>query len=189
MINIEEICRQYYEPFGNPMKYIVDKIINKIGGISDCDKDDFYSLAWFTLYECFGTYNGIGTFDGYFKMCLERKIYSEITKRNCQKRKAKNEDGEFIQDVSLDVEIDGELLLNMVSSPINIEETVFKDDEFSARMEEYLKRLSKQQRNILFLMADGYSNKEIKESLHITGKELSDSLHSIRSYDLISIFF
>lgn len=184
----DAICRKYYEPMGEPMKRFVDKILKRKREVNDYEKDDYYSLAWYTLNQCLNTYNGIGTFDGFFAMCLERKIYSQFSHCDCNKRNVKNEEGINLQTLSLDCEYDGERLEDLIPSNEDVLTVVIKRNEnLSDKMRSYLRRLSSRQKEILFYLADGYSCHEIKDMLRLTGGDFADAMRGIRSYENTTI--
>ena len=62
-------------------------------------------------------------------------------------------------------------------------------DALSDKMIAYLNKLSNLQKQVLFAMAEGYSNDEIKAGLHIEAKELADVCVALRSYRNVSILY
>ncbi len=42
---MEELLKAYYADNAKKLRGLVDKILSKFGGLSDKDRDDFYSLA------------------------------------------------------------------------------------------------------------------------------------------------
>ena len=53
----------------------------------------------------------------------------------------------------------------------------------------YLNRLSKIQKEVLRLRADGYSPKEIQRELHISEKKYTDCKSAISAYRNVSILY
>ncbi|RKI35558.1 hypothetical protein D7V96_26800, partial [bacterium D16-59] len=77
---MEQIINSYYADNAKKLHRIVDRILLKFGGLSDKDKDDFYSLANEVFVDALGRYDGVQPFDGFLYVCLSNKIMSEITK-------------------------------------------------------------------------------------------------------------
>lgn len=79
----------------------------------------------------------------------------------------------------------------------DVAETIFGDgsefmspkNELSEKMNIYLGRLSKLQREILFAKSEGFTDNEIIAGFKITSKELSDAYSAIKSYRNVSILF
>ncbi len=85
---MEQIINSYYADNARKLRRMVDKILLRFGGLSDKDKDDFYSLANEVFVDALKRYDGVQPFGGFLYVCLSNKVMSEITKRNCYKRKA-----------------------------------------------------------------------------------------------------
>ena len=71
----------------------------------------------------------------------------------------------------------------------NFEILESSNDSLSNKMVTYLNRLSTLQKQVLYAMADGYSNDEIKTNLNITSNELADAVLAIRSYRNVSLLY
>ena len=148
------------------------------------DYDDFESLAGVELSKAIQSYDpdksNIFTFA---TGVIVKKATTEL--RDCtqrDKRKALhvaesiysvNEDGSSILDI-----IEGDAF--NCKSP---------KDGFSDKMITYLKRLSRLQRNVLFALANGYSNDEIMKRLGISAKELSDAHATLKAYRNVSVLY
>lgn len=78
----------YYADNAKMLHRVVDRILSKFGGLTYKDIDDFYSLANMVFADAIKRYDGEQSFDGFLYSCLSNKIMSEITRRNCEKRKA-----------------------------------------------------------------------------------------------------
>ena len=78
-----------------------------------------------------------------------------------------------------------------IADSFMIEREVFDngEDGFSGRMMSYLNRLSKLQRDVLRLGADGYLPGEIKKELHISDRQYADCCEAIHSYRNVSVLF
>lgn len=204
-----ELMQEYYDNEAKKLHMIVDKILRKYGGISDKDRDDFYSLANEVFAVSLRDFDKSKcNFDGFLYSNLVKKIITEIRDRNRRKRSdtrpkrdnqgniIKNENGkieyEFITDISLDVpnsEDNETRLEDLIADNFNLETEVIegKMEEYSDKMLKYLERLSKLQMKILNLIACGYKSSEIQEELHISYKDYTESLAAIHSYRNISV--
>jgi RNA polymerase sigma factor (sigma-70 family) len=157
-------------------------IVKYFGWLSQKDYDDFYSIAGEVLWNCYKNYDGSkgAQFETYLIGCLIRKFKTRITYMNRQRRNNGN------QEVSLDTLIDDNdnCLMSMIASDCKIE-----FDSYSDKMINYLKRLSKRQKQVLFALSEGFSNDEIKSKLNISQKELSDACAALRSYRNTSVLY
>ncbi len=154
-----DILDAYYSDNARKLHRVVDKILSKFGGLSNKDTDDFYSLANEVFTDVLKRYDHVQPFDGFLYSCLSKKIMSEITRRNREKRKTDR------MAVSLD-----------------------KINEDSDTFEEASGKLSNQQVNILNLLVDGYKPNEIRQILEISPKKYAENLKTMRSYENIKIF-
>lgn len=77
-----DILGAYYADDAKKLHKVVDKILSKFGGLSNKDKDDFYSLANEVFVNVLKRYDHEQSFDGFLYSCLSNKIMSEITRRN-----------------------------------------------------------------------------------------------------------
>ena len=82
------ILETYYADNARKLHRTVDKILSKFGGLSDKDRDDFYSLANEVFVHALKRYDYLRSFDGFLYSCLSNKIKTDITKRNRWKRRA-----------------------------------------------------------------------------------------------------
>lgn len=183
---MEEILSSYYRNNASKLRGLVNKILFKYGGVEQKDYDDFYSLANEVFADVLKRYDAEKDFDAFLYSCLENKIKTEFTRRNRQKRKA-----EYMS-ISLETPIDEDgvsTVGDILASDFDINKELGDEIGLSTdeRMEEYLKKLSKKQRIIALYLSEGYKNFEIRELLHITEKEYTDSMRAIRSYKYIRI--
>lgn len=182
---MEQILIAYYANNARKLRRMVDRILLKFGGLSNKDTDDFYSLANEVFVDAMGRYDGAQSFDGFLYACLSNKIKSEITRRNREKRKADR------MAVSLDMPIGKEgdcTLADMIADDFNTEQKVFAElDSMGYKLECYLSLLSKWQKKVLWLLAECYKAAEIQEILHMTPKEYTDTLETIRAYEKVKI--
>ena len=80
---------------------------------------------------------------------------------------------------------------NIIPDKETVESKLFdnREDIYSNRMNQYLKKLSNLQKEVLRLISIGFTSSEIKDELHITDKQYNDCQMAIHSYRNISILF
>lgn len=182
---MEDILNTYYADNARKLHNVVDRILLKFGGISNKDLDDFYSLANEVFVDVLRRYDETQSFDGFLYACLSNKIKSEITRRNREKRKADR------MSVSIDAPIgsdDGCTIGDMMADGFDMEREVFEGiSAITCKLERYLARLSKRQKEILELLSYCYQAGEIQRMLHMTQREYADMLDGIRCYENIKI--
>ncbi len=184
-----QILDSYYADNARKLHKTVDKIIAKFGGLSDKDKDDFYSLANEVFVDVLKKYDPVQSFDGFLYACLFNKIKTEITKRNRKKRIADR------MAVSLDaMNEDNEQcnLLNFIASDFDTFNEAVKDQgsgQYQDKIQIYISRLSNQQVNILNLLVDGYKPNEIQVFLKISPRQYADDMQIMRCYENVKILF
>lgn len=183
------ILDTYYADNAKKLHNIVDKILFKFGGLSNKDRDDFYSLANEVFVDVIKRYDRTKSFDGFLYSCLSNKIMTEITRRNREKRKADR------FSISLDGinENDEECtLLEFLPSDFDTFEEATKrqgNEQYQDKVQRYISKLSNRQVNILNLLVDGYKANEIREILEISSKEYADELKTMRNYENVKILF
>ncbi|MCH5250620.1 MAG: hypothetical protein J1E98_11835 [Lachnospiraceae bacterium] len=179
----------YYADNARKLHKTVDKILCKFGGLSDKDKDDFYSLANEVFVDVMKRYDSSQSFDGFLYTCLANRIKSEITKRNREKRKADR------MSISLDsINNDDEEcnLLDFIPADFDTFDEAVKAQEcgqYQDKVQMYISRLSNRQVSILNLLVDGYKSNEIQEMLDISSREYADDMKNMKSYENIKILF
>ncbi len=180
---MEQILLAYYADNARKLRETVDKILMKFGGLSNKDLDDFYSLANEVFAEALGRYDGSRPFDGFLYSCLFKRIKSEFTRRNREKRRLER------MCVSVDAPFgDGDAALGEVLvSDFDIDREMMRREGFSGRMLLYLGKLSALQRRVLWLTADGYPPEEIREELQISEKQFAACNRAIHSYRNLSV--
>lgn len=167
------------------LKQLCYPIMLKIGGISQKDYDDLYSLCQFLFLKCLDKYNENNqkgcSFHTFFQGILEKRLFSTyIRDRNRRKRSnmKENEDGEtiFIPDLSLDVSAEaGKDLFERLEDDSDI------DDGISENLQNYLDSLTDIEREIAELVMQGYTRSEIKEKLKISEKKYARILKNMSS--------
>lgn len=146
----------YYADNAKKLHRTVDRILSKFGGLSNKDKDDFYSLANEVFVDVMKRYDNTQPFGGFLYSCLSNKIMSEITRRNREKRKADR------MSVSLDATNENNEecgLLDFIPSDFDTFEEVAKrqsKEQYQDNVQIYMSKLSNQQVSILNLLIDGY---------------------------------
>lgn len=195
---VEDYCRDNMKK----LKMICNPIIIKIGGTSEKDNDDIYSLAQFLLLKCVKKYdknNAKGaSFNTFLCNVLKRRLYATYIRdknRKCRSNTKIGKNGEviFIPDISLDAPTSDCLdMLERISLHYNLEDEIISNNktEFvSDKTREYLNNLTKDQRNFAELIMEGYSCEEIKDILHIEQSEFTDYMNGLKAYRNISILF
>ena len=181
----KQIIDAYYADNAKNLHKVVDKILFRFGGLSNKDLDDFYSLANEVFVDVMKRYDDTQSFDGFLYSCLSNKIMSEMTRRNREKRKADR------MSVSLDAPVkeeDGCSLEDLLADSFDLEKEVFGEiDSLTVKLERYLERLSRRQKEVLKLLSDCYMAAEIQKMLHMSKKEYADALDGIRCYENIKI--
>lgn len=178
-INMNQILITYYANNARKLHNTVDKILLKFGGLSDKDLDDFYSLANEVFVDIMKRYDNSQPFDRFLYSCLLNKIKTEMTKRNCEKRKADR------MSISIDTPIGNDenyTIGDMIADDFTIDKELFEEDEreeWRKEVIEYLNSLSPLQRKIAFLLSDNNTPGEICEELHITMKHYENSMKRI----------
>lgn len=186
---MESTINEYYENNADKLRTMVIKKLKRFGGIENVDYHDFFSVANETFVDVVLKYESKrGNFKSFLSKCLDNAIKEEITKRNTQKRNCDiiTENGERIKmtiplDSTISVDNDttiGETLM----SPVNVEKEALKDI-LSEEMSQYLKELSKKQREILYLNAQGFGRHEIMKKMGILGWEYDREIKEITSLE------
>ena len=185
---MEELLEAYYADNAKKLHGLVDKILSKFGGLSDKDRDDFYSLANEVFVDAMRRCEDIRAFDVFLYACLSNRIKTEITKINCEKRRADR------MSVSIDAPVgnDPEFIVgDLLADRFDMENAVFEKlgQGYGRRTMLYLSKLSKLQREVLQLAADGYASDEIRRILKISEKQYADCNAAIHSYRNVSLLF
>lgn len=184
---MEDLLAVYYADNAKKLREIVDGILKKFGGLSEKDRDDFYSLANEVFVDALHRYDGQQLFDAFLYICLRNKIRTEITKRNRQKRMA---DRLTVSLGALVFEAKNAAPDGQIADCFDLEQIVFEQGgEYGGNLRRYLDSLSALQREVLHLAAKGYCPKEIREMLQISREQYADCMAAIRSYRNISILF
>lgn len=184
-----DILGAYYADDAKKLHKVVDKILSKFGGLSNKDKDDFYSLANEVFADVLKRYDHEQSFDGFLYSCLSNKIMSEITRRNREKRKADR------MCISLDTPVgddDGMTIGNIIADDFDTFEEATKGQEsgkYQDKVQQYISKLSTRQINILNFLIDGYVPCEIRAMLEISANDYAVDMQFMRSYENVKILF
>lgn len=184
---MEELLNAYYENNAQKLRKMVDKILAGFGGLCHKDYQDFYSIANEVFTKALFQYDKKRPFDGFLYSCLCNKIKSEITARNRQKRKGADKDNP-VDLISMDTPVDAYDLCvigDLIPSDFTIEAALPKElgGFGDQRIEEYLRHLSKVQRQILEMKMDDVPVSVIREKLGLTGKQYDRHMLAIRAYE------
>ena len=187
MTGREQQLNFYYSADARRLHRMVDSILLKFGGLSDKDRDDFYSLANEVFVDVLRRYNEEQSFEAFLQSCLFNRIKTEMTRRNCEKRRADR------RSVSIDTPVgEGEELTlgDTIADSFDLEtEVLGSDDCRTMKMERYLDRLSRRQRRVAELLTAAYGAGEIQAILQITPLEYADAMSGLRSYENVSLLF
>ena len=164
------------------LKKLCYPMLIQIGGISDKDYDDFYSIALEVLADAAIRFkeNQNCQFRTYLVGNVKRKFNTEVRDRNRNKRIPAKQ----IDSMSNLITDDGYELSELIPSDFDTFETACEDNGWrESKIEKYLNRLSDKQRKIVSLLANGYKATEIRELLHISDKQYTQELSAIQSYE------
>ncbi len=183
---MQKILMNYYKNNAKKLRHMVDGMVSNFGGLSEKDRDDFYSLANEVFVDAMRRYDGKKSFDCFLYSCLSNRIKTEMTRRNRQKRRAD------LMTISMDMPVSGEggtTVGDFLPDRFDVETEVFGEctEGYSKRMCCYLKRLSSLQRKVLVRIGDGYLPEEIREELKISKQQYSDCCAAIRSYRNVEV--
>lgn len=185
-----QILDTYYADNARKLHRVVDRILSKFGGLTYKDTDDFYSLANEVFADAIKRYDCEQSFDGFLYSCLSNKIMSEISKRNCEKRKA---DRLSISVNAVNDKGEDYSLLDCIPSDFDTFEEASKCQENgeygSSKVQCYISKLSNQQINILNLLIDGYKPFEVRRILEMSPKEYANEMSIMRSYENVKVLF
>lgn len=185
---MKHVLEELYENNAKKLYLMVDKILHSIGCSYYNDKDEFYAEASEVLADIVVNHRydeKKGNFEGYLYGALRNAVLDILKKRNTYKRRANK------MSLSLDTPISSEGNLT-IGDLINSDVDIIKELEerngvlWEENIEEYLKSLTKIQRNILNLKIEGATIEEIKSQLHITNKQYEQNIKAMRCFEHIS---
>lgn len=143
------------------------------------DFNDFESLSGLELTKAMQTFNSDkSNIFTYATGVITKKAMTEL--RNCTKR-------------------DKRKALHLAESVDALDTTIVENipyigsdnskDVLSEKMKTYLNKLSKLQKDVLFAMAEGYTNEEITTKFKITEKDRAEACSAIKSYRNVSVLY
>lgn len=202
-----DIINEYCENNMKKLKIVCYLVWGK-KGLPYMYHDDLYDDAMNVLSEsvitfnpdrgaCFKTYltNNIHMSYGqwYRDTHLRSKRSNLLLDKNGKIKKDKKGNPIIIHNVSLDAPTPDCLdMIERISLNYNLEDEIIgsnKSGAVSDKIREYLNNLPKDQREVAYLIMDGYSCEEIKEILHIEQSEFTNYMNGLRAYRNISILF
>lgn len=152
--------------------------------IAKLDYDDFESLAGIELSKAMKTFDSEkSNLFTYATRVVTQKAKTEL--RNCTQRDRRKA---LHTSESIDFLIEQNDVAFLATDD-NFEILESSKDALSNKMVAYLNRLSTLQKQVLYAMADGYSNDEIKIRLNITSNDLADACTAIKSYRNVSLLY
>lgn len=206
MNQIDEVINELYKNNAKELRKLCNKEMMKFGGISNMDYDDFYSrVGWdITLAKKSFDQSKGKTFEKYIYGVIKLSVRKEMKHRNREKRQIiveteeKDVNGnikkhkEYVANVSMDTptgDKENSTMGDMIADKNTIEKEFFEKNEecYSEEMNQYLRRLSLLQQEVLRLISIGFESKEILAELHIDKKQYEDCYAAIHSYRNVSI--
>lgn len=192
-IQKEQILNEYCANEMQKLKQICHPKICKIGGISQMDYDDLYSIALDVLRYSVEEYDDLQNckFSSYLSGNIDRKFSTYVRDRLREKRSGEvqyDEEGNrlFYQAVSLDADTeDGMDLSEKVASDFNLDEEVSEQMclSYGENIQKYLDTLGVTQRKIAELIMEGQNSAGIKEKLKLSDREYSMYLSDMKAYE------
>lgn len=148
------------------------------------DYDDFVSLAGFELNKAILSFDpSKSNLFTFATNVIKRKTMTEL--RDCTQRDVRK-----TLHLSESVDALDRSIIEKIPYYSNCVDVIsLYENDLSEKMISYLKRLSNLQKQILFLMSEGFDGTEIQAKLKITEKDFSNALNGIRAYRNVSILF
>lgn len=200
-IQKEQILNEYCGNEMQKLKQMCYPKISKIGGISQMDHDDLYSIALDVLRYSVERYDDSQDckFSTYLSGNIDRKFSTYVRDRLREKRSGEvqyDEDGNrvFSQSISLDMKIEDDIEWSeKVESDFNLDNEISEEfglhsdneEEWHQEVKDYLNSLSPLQKQIIHLLSINFTPEEICEELHITKKHYNNSFNRMTSSDKI----
>lgn len=184
-MEIQDILNWYCENEMSRLKKMCYPMLIKIGGISDKDYDDFYSIALAVLSDTVLRFDAEKEidFDNFLASNIKRKFKTEIRDRN----RAKRIPTKKLESTSNLITEDGLELSETIPSKFDTYEVACEYLFEGTKIEQYLNKLSHNQRKIVALLSEGYKANDIKTLLHMSSKEYSSNLSAIQAYENVKI--
>lgn len=170
-----------------------------IGGIDKWEYDDLYSWGLHVLCESIDRYKSDQNckFHTYLTHNLELRYYTYLRNKNRDKRSNIQEDKDgnkvFLKNESFDlIKQNGQALGECLDSGSKIDDSLeecFNSLYMSENVETYLRKLSRKQRQIVLLLANGYDRKAIMEQLQINANDYTEHMARIRSDNNVRVLY
>lgn len=196
---MDDIVNFYYKEERKELKKICNQILNSIwNDIPNFYRDDFESLAGYLILFCVKSYDpSTGPFRAYLYPFMQKKFISYIYSINSLKRggdgnwdgEKRDKDGKKVKKsvkvkfVNINDKIkDGSdsTYADILEGGKSVEDIIFENEKDS-RLEVYINRLSRTQREIAELLANGYKPNEVQETLGLSSKQYFDNLTEMRN--------
>ena len=189
----------FYGNNGKEIKILCNQILHTIwNDMPFYYKDDFESLAGRVLLVCINKYDpSVGDFRGFAYSLMQNRFISYIYSINSLKcggdgnwdKEKRDENGKKIKKsvriktVNIDDKVKEDsdtTYADILPGSKSVEDVVFESKKDS-RLEIYINRLSRTQREIAELLANGYKPNEIQELVGLTPKQYFDNLTEMRN--------
>lgn len=178
----EQILNEYCGNEMSKLKQFCYPKICKIGGISQMDYDDLYSIALDVLRDSAERYDGSQDckFSTFLSNNLQNKFDTYVRDRNRGKRKCPGKMEYFDAPTE-----DGVDLTEKIRSDFCIEDNLSEEIGFSFgdNVQQYLNSLSKTQRFIAEKIMMGYQHPEIREMLRFSENKYQKVLNGMNTLD------
>ena len=198
------IVNYYYEKDRKALKSICNKILSQIwNDVPFYYRDDFESMAGLTILQSLNTYNlkkggqKLDDIRKYVNTSIKLNFISYIYNINNLKHggdgnwdpEKRDENGKKVNKsvkvkfVNIDDKVKEDsdsTYADIIKGGKSVEEIIFEDKKDS-RLEVYINRLSRTQREIAKLLANGYKPNEIQSILGLTSKQYFDNLTEMRN--------
>lgn len=173
------------------LKFLCFQLSKKIGGISEADYDDLYSIGLSVLADSINKYDWDQKkckFRTYLSGNIRRKYstYMRDANREMRSSTTTDEDGNkvFIKNKSLDqMSREDVSLSEKIGTVSDVFETIFRSEFDNPKYKEYFSRLSNTQRKILFMLVDKYKPEQIKKELKLSTKQYMANMAAIQAYE------
>ena len=155
------LANLYYENGAKKIRKMIDRILLRFGGLSDKDKDDFYSIGNETFVMALNAYEngGDASFNTYLYNNILNRFKSEMTKRNAKKRSA-----EIVYDCE-----------GLVTSMFS-----YDDVEAEAMILYSVDHLEPEEKVIFSMKIGGWTDAEIRKETGIPTRRFYRRLNSVR---------
>lgn len=175
----------YYANNAWKLRGIINNTLKGIGGLTGADYDEFMSVAGEALTDALTVFDeNAGDFDGIAYVMVTRKVYTQLTAMNRIKRGGAGEAGQVEKKVSVPIhDLVGDDLIKAGVASSAEAEALERMRCYSECMSQYLDHIPSDSRRVLFLLADGYSEREISWMLDMDRAHIKSALNTARRYE------